>query len=303
MVAEVRFIDGAIASKNSVSIATRPLALGDYDEYSGTRLSGLKDGKWLYKDVDFDVLAACFAQLPITGIYWIGRNGDVRIAAPGGPRLERIPDAGIKGGRFGYLSEARNIGGRVYVCGDSGQIYRRDDAGWVHFDTGPLHRADPFERLGLMSIDGTSEQDIWAVGDKGTIWHFDGVQWLKIAPPSPLHLNAVRCISPGKFYIGGNDGTLIEWGADGWKPIPTPKEIGNVECLEYFHDKLYIGSNGGLFEYDGKKVKLTVTGIKPPPAPLKMDANDGVMWCFSNRHLCFYDGDKWTYVKHPDNPE
>jgi len=301
LASEVKFLDGTVFSKKTVLIAARPLLMEDEEE--GSRIFTYKEGQWLHTDVDMDVWCMCSTRKPVPTIYCIGKDGRIYVNRNGKPDQERIKDAGHEPEKFGYLSDACVVEGTPYVCGDSGQIYRRENSGWVHFDEGVLERGDPLKVVGLNSIDGISEQDIYACGRRAALFHYDGKAWKRLPPPTPVHLKAVCCVSAKEVYLAGNDGVLLKGFKETWEIVPTPPRTGNFSAVKKFQDKLYLASDRGLFEYDGKKVERVVTGLKPAPNAYRLDANDGVLWSFGTRNLCFFDGKAWTYVKHPDNSE
>lgn len=298
--AQVKFYDGAILSKHYVAIAARLVSLEDEEESS--RLFGYADGKWFHRDVDAHVRCICAVEKPIPSIYSISRDGRVFINRKGGiVEEELIKDAGHEPDQFGYLFETRQIGNRVFVCGSSGQIYRREKSGWIHHDQGVL---DPVNRgeSALYSIDGFSEEDVYTVGLNGDMWHNDGQSWTKLSSPARADLNAVRCVSSQEVYLAGDHGQFFRGHLDSWQPIAMPPKCGDLWGLEYFQDKVFIAARGGLFEYDGIEVRRVETRLKPEPDAHRFDTRDGVMWSFGFKHLCFFDGEKWTSVRHPDNP-
>lgn len=299
--AEVRFLDGTVFSKRTIIIAAR-LQMLDDDEI-GTRLFNYGNGEWVHFDLDIDVWALCSVRKPVPTVFAVGKDGKIAVNMDGKLHEEAIKDAGHNPDQYGYLSEARVIGGRVYICGDSGQIYRRNDSGWVHFDEGVLERGSPLKGVSLNSIDGSSEADIYTCGRRAALFHYNGRSWRRLPPPTPVHLKAVCCVSAKEVYLAGNDGVLLKGYEDKWETLPTPPRCGSFSSIQNFQDKIYLASDRGLFEYDGKKVERVITGLKPSPNAYRLDANDDVLWSFGTRHLCFFDGKKWTYVKHPDNPE
>ncbi len=67
----------------------------------------------------------------------------------------------------------------------------------------------------LMSITGTSETDVWAVGgDVGAgplVLHFDGTAWTKMDPGTHGHLWWAHSFADGKTFFAGVRGTIVEW--------------------------------------------------------------------------------------------
>ena len=216
---------------------------------------------------------------------------------------EILSDAGVRENKLGYVLKINEIAGKLYVCGASSQIYRREAKGWVHFDDGVLDRTPPPKAIALSDIDGTSEKDIYAVGEKGSIWHHNGAKWKKMQVPTDANLKAVRCVSPTEVYIVGYYGTVLKGDGEKWVELSNKKIENHFWDVEVYKGVTYIAALEGLFALDEKKVVPVDTGITPKPDAYRLHANDGVLWSFGADRLCFFDGKKWTYVKHPDNPD
>lgn len=80
----------------------------------------------------------------------------------------------------------------------------------------------------LLSVNGTSANDLWAVGgspDKGRIMRFDGSAWAEqaVGQGVPL-LNWVYAFAPDDVMIAGNDGTILRWDGAKLTPMDTPTD-------------------------------------------------------------------------------
>lgn len=62
---------------------------------------------------------------------------------------------------------------------------------------------------GLHAIHGASDHDVWAVGDRGMILHYNGTEWEKIKTPVCVALNAVKADGRGNAWICGDAGTVL----------------------------------------------------------------------------------------------
>jgi hypothetical protein len=299
--ARVRFTDGAVAARDVVLVASQLVALEE--EYEHSRIFTLKNGAWMHFDVDAVVWSVCVVQKPKRSFFCMGRDGLIDVSVSGQGHTETIADAGVGRGKLGYLHQMREIGGKLYVCGGSGQVYRRQSEGWVHFDDGVLDRKGGVRAIDLYSISGTSEKDIYSVGKKGLLFRYDGKSWTRLDSPTPHDLNYVRCVSPSEVYICGNDGSFFKGRLDKWESYSRPDLNEEFWSVEIFEGVPYLAATSGLYKFDGKKVEKVETKLNPSPGGYHLNANDGVLWSFGENHLCFFDGKKWTYVKHPDNPE
>jgi photosystem II stability/assembly factor-like uncharacterized protein len=298
--ARLLFTEGYVVNKNYVVISSRLASLDDDEE--GSRICFFVSGQWFYFDVDLTVRSVYGVYGETRTVQCLGWDGRVHISRGKQVSQEQIPDAGLGRGKFGYVLGMREISGKLYVCGASGQIYRRESSGWAHFDQGVLDPRGPIKSPHLNSIDGTSERDLYAVGKGGLIWHYDGKSWVKLEPPTRHDLTWVRCVASDEVYVCGKNGTFFKGHLNQWKQFDVPKGIEHLWCVEHFEGKIYLAAYEGLFVFDGKRVQQVDTNLEPAPDGHRLHANDGVLWSFGVNHLASFDGNKWTYVKHPDNP-
>ncbi|HQJ52016.1 MAG TPA: hypothetical protein PKW05_09610, partial [Anaerolineae bacterium] len=72
-------------------------------------------------------------------------------------------------------------------------------------------------RNGLYSITiDPSQGRIWAVGDRGTILHWDGYTWSKQANPAAANLRGVAAQGPQKAWAVGLEGTVLRYDSGTW---------------------------------------------------------------------------------------
>jgi len=297
----VTFTGGFVTKRDWIVISTRISALDD--DVQHTRVFTFKNGKWVQFDLDSTVVSLCAIERPVPSLYCLSWDGGINIRRAGGPVEERIKDAGSGKGQLGYLEQIRLIGSSLYVCGVSNQIYRRIRNAWVHFDEGVLDRRDPLEAETLSSIDGSTEENIFAVGSSGQVWNYKGKSWVKIESPTPGDLSWVRCPSDNEAYVCGSDGLFFQHAKGRWTDLSaSPKKTGDFWCIEMFQNHVYVAGDTGLFVLENKKLSKVDMGFDCGEGH-RLHANDGVLWYFGVDKLAFFDGKKWTYVKHPDNPE
>lgn len=83
--------------------------------------------------------------------------------------------------------------------------------------------ADVDENIPLFAISGRRDGHIWAVGDRGTVLRFDGVEWRSEVSGTRQHLRAVSCLADGRVVAVGGDGcVLIRDTAGRWRRLDNP---------------------------------------------------------------------------------
>jgi hypothetical protein len=102
------------------------------------------------------------------------------------------------------LLDVADVGGEMYAVGYRyvggtavGIVRRLEGTSWVlQKETGPNQI--------LRSVWGSSPADVYAVGDAGTVLHFNGSAWAYVDVPTSATLNAVSGTSAANAFIGGN---------------------------------------------------------------------------------------------------
>jgi len=96
----------------------------------------------------------------------------------------------IAPGKGPMTMKIKCINGYAYSVGSGRSIYKRTDIGhWVKLDNGFQEAPPNVEDLfadGFYDMDGFSETDMYAVGGKGDIWHYDGTTWMQEGFPSNM---------------------------------------------------------------------------------------------------------------------
>jgi hypothetical protein len=83
----------------------------------------------------------------------------------------------------------------------------------------PMHIAPTVvpTKMGFQSVWGSSGTDVWAVGDAGTVAHFDGKVWTLVMPGVTENLTCVHGSGPDDVWVTGADGDLLHWNGTAWK--------------------------------------------------------------------------------------
>jgi hypothetical protein len=75
-------------------------------------------------------------------------------------------------------------------------------------------------KKGLQSVWGSADDDIWAVGDGGTILRFDGHAWTFGDAGVTENLTSVYGTGPDDVWVTGDGGSLLHWDGKAWMAEP-----------------------------------------------------------------------------------
>jgi hypothetical protein len=140
----------------------------------------------------------------------------------------------------------RGLGlGDLWTVGDSGNIWHSSPQ-WTHYQT-ENHRD-------LRGVAIESADSVWAVGEGGTIAHFDGKAW-KLSPSGTAQdLIAVWAFPSGEVWAVGENGTALQRIKDRWEAanVPSKAPLGSIWGAAP-NDIWAVGGLGTLVHYDGKQ--------------------------------------------------
>ncbi len=126
--------------------------------------------------------------------------------------------------------------------------------------------SDASENAPLFGVAGLPNGQAWAVGDRGTILHFDGQDWVSENSGVRAHLRCVVILPDGRVLAAGGDGIVLIRNEDGqWHKQSCPIHSNFTSALpledntvllaggRYFVDAN--GFRGDLVLWDGKSFK------------------------------------------------
>lgn len=170
---------------------------------------------------------------------------------PNGELWEGMPADGASTtgtiGRGGFAwRRMATIGGQVLACGMGRTVALRTGAlTWT--DIGPPPPKGDRRVLGFEGIDGTSPNDLYAVGWGGELWRRRKGRWRQLESPVSTNLNAVCCAENGIVYIVGDEGTMF-FGTDAaWRIVDT-RGIGNIQDVRDFAGRVFVATDSSLHE-------------------------------------------------------
>jgi hypothetical protein len=296
----VYFIDGFSPKKGLLGILAYPHSLKGSD-VEFTRFYMTRDSAWVNQEFKFDSRSVSYMPHGKKGAWWVlGKRGEVAEVSDNGIRTENIVDVGSESGKYGYANKLIEISGELYVCGFQRQVYRRDGGKWTHMDAGILSQSRK-PTTSLESMDGTSADNIYAVGAKGEIFHFNGKSWTHCHSPTNVDLHEVRCAAPDLVYACGEEGVVLKGNARRWEIVPNDELDAELWGVEILDDQVYVAGFGGLGKIDGGVVVKIDPGLGRDVDGYRLRQNGGLLWSIGTDDILCYDGRKWTELVCPDN--
>jgi hypothetical protein len=74
----------------------------------------------------------------------------------------------------------------------------------------------------LRAVWGSAANDVFAVGDTGTVLRYDGIAWRAFPRPTARDLRALWGRGPTEVYAVGDSGTVLRYNGVTWKILTAP---------------------------------------------------------------------------------
>ena len=150
----------------------------------------------------------------------------------------------------------------------------------------------------LFSVWGTSGKDVFAVGDSGTILHFDGRTWSAVKSGTTRWLYSVWGAGPANVFAVGDHGTILHYNGKSWAPMKS----GTTESLYSVWgtgptNVFAVGSHGTILHYDGRAWASMISGTRLDLFSVWGSSSKDVFAVGAEGTIIHFDGRAWAPMK------
>jgi hypothetical protein len=139
----------------------------------------------------------------------------------------------------------------------------------------------------LNAVHGTSPENIYAAGDGGVIFRYQGGIWSEIESATNVALLAVLCHNDD-VYFAGAEGTLFRRIGDQWNELHSPEEI-TITSLAWYQDSLFAAAGlNGIY-------RLGPNGLEKFKDRIiyRLRTVGDLLFAFGNNLVIQFDGSGW----------
>ncbi len=213
------------------------------------------------------------------------------------------------------ITKTVRVGSTVYAIGGPLRIFERlNGQQWKEITDIPIpapftgtDRKKLIEAVGqsfFFDLAGVSENDMYAVGDAGIVWHFDGKTWAQRAFPSDVRLATVTCSPHGDVYITDLRGTLWKGNGNNWQVVCSVPLSIPFEDSAWFDGTLWCANDYGMYVLEGNElVQAHMSKQHPVPTDVayhshRIDVSpDGTTMLVCGRDgAAMLDANGWTIL-------
>lgn len=241
--------------------------------------------------VKFNAHSICAITSPTTAILVVSADGLYAMFSKS-VKTGNIFHSPMAGGpHFGSIRSVASIAGVAYAVGLRATVFRLDDQSqWIWLGQG-LPGSSNFE-----AIDGKGNDDIYAVGSKGAIWHFDGKEWSQEHVPTNSNFTSVVHAPDGSVYIAGHAGTLIMGSKGRWELLEQENVREDIWGLAWFSGKLFVSTFLGVYQLAGARLVPIDFGNIQPTTTYKLTSTKELLWSIGENDIVAFDGHDWHRV-------
>jgi hypothetical protein len=105
----------------------------------------------------------------------------------------------------------------------------------------------------LTSVHGSGAGDIWAVGARGIILHYDGSSWRQVPSGTRRTLHNVFSTDPGDAWAVGEGNTVLRWDGSLWRTMTATAGASNAFYAVWASSPadVWLAGGEGLLHWDG----------------------------------------------------
>jgi hypothetical protein len=236
---------------------------------------------------------------------FVGVAGSIVYSVGSGERgFEKNIPTFDQGGPFRNITcKSRRIDGWLYVCGGDNSLGKRvANSQWQSFTKG-MPNPKNLDNI-LRDVDGFSESDIYIVGTKGSVYHFDGKKGRKTTLPTDMDFQSLCCAGDGFVYISGLHGATWKGRGDQWQCLyqghreadPLPGMSLGFKDMVWYQDRVWCTSDYGLWIIKDDKLEAADVPRFVLGCAGNLSAADGVLLLAGHGGAAFLENGQWQAI-------
>ena len=202
------------------------------------------------------------------------------------------------------VKRLKRVNGKLYaICLDRRVLERQGSNRWVEVAglARPAERADKRVSnlgFGFADMDAFAPTDIYAVGGRGDVWHYNGKEWRRCDFPSDDPLKTVCCAGDGKVYVTGNHGSLWVGSGDTWKRLAVAEYNVSFNDTVWFDGTLWLSNDYALYTLEKETIQPAAVPDYVQLTARRLDVSeDRSLLLSAGKHgASQFDGKQWQLL-------
>ena len=200
--------------------------------------------------------------------------------------------------RRGTIWSLKTIDNKLYAAACNRSVGVKegiDNWSWLTADI-PYNTGNYSE--GFDDVDGFSAKDLYAVGGKGDVWHYNGKTWRAVNFPAKDELATVCCGADGKVYISGASGVSFVGREDRWQKIDAPNLPFAFKDMLWYESKVWCTNAHGVWWIEGDKLMQADIPNSVKVCAGNLSTRDGVLMLAGFGGAAMLENGEWNTLFH-----
>ena len=149
----------------------------------------------------------------------------------------------------------------------------------------------------LNAVWGNGPNEVFAVGDHGTILHYDGIEWRIMESSTTQQLKGVWGSSSTDVFVVGGGGVILNYNGSVWNTMNSGT-TQDLNCVwgSSANSIFAVGSNGTIQRYNGSNWSKMNSGTPNDLNGIWGNSANEVFVVGANGTIQYYDGNSWTMM-------
>jgi hypothetical protein len=189
------------------------------------------------------------------------------------------------------------IDGAWFAAGMGREVYRCDPGGGWHALDDHIRISEPgIEPIGLQTLEGYSDSEIYAAGFGGEVWNLDNGRWHQEESPTNVALDTCCCCPDGLVRIAGKCGVILEGRRNSWRVVPQGTTDSEFFSSAWFKDRLYLASTDAVFRLMENELETVDFGATGPASCFHVTTDGHALWSIGPKDILCFDGRAWNRI-------
>lgn len=150
-------------------------------------------------------------------------------------------------------------------------------------------------RSNLYAVWGSGRDDVWVVGDSGSLLHGDGILWTAVTPVTDRGLRAVWGSGRADAWAVGERGAGLRWNGRSWSALPMPTQAWlNGVWGSGRGDVWAVGDSGTILHFDGRAWTSVPSGTTRSLRGVWGSGPRDIFAAGDSGTVLRWDGSSWT---------
>jgi len=181
-------------------------------------------------------------------------------------------------------------------------VFAVGDRGTIlHYDGSRWTVSESGTKNLLFSVWGSSPENIYAAGGRGTLLRYDGASWKAMEVPQKGHYIGIWGRSGDGFTMVGDAGLALHFDGKEWSPLPVETDDVLRSVSGNQTGLLIAGENGNVFRIDGTRSVTLSAPVKEPVRSLWGTGSDS-FFAVLESFLFHYNHGRWEALNLQEIP-